>query len=168
MNAVQQAFGSDLANELINTYDGSHLVSDSQQDLIGERYLAEQIKLIEEQQKNSSVLNKWGHLLYEGDQPNKYTNSGSNVLTTVTEVASNLDSSLQKAPTSQTILSNQFIIENQAANIDREKSDESILNEIIDQVKREQDRVFREQALREELDKIKVFKNIKINSKFSD
>ena len=43
------------------------MVSDSQQDLIGERYLAEQIKRIQEQQKTSSILDKWGHLLYEGE-----------------------------------------------------------------------------------------------------
>jgi hypothetical protein len=56
-----------LAQELIKTYEGSNLVSDSQQDLIGERYLAEQIKRIQEQQKTSSILDKWGHLLYEGE-----------------------------------------------------------------------------------------------------
>lgn len=154
LNAVQQAFGSSLADELIKTYDGSHLVSDSQQDLIGERYLAEQIKLIEEQQKNSSVLNKWGHLLYEGDGPK--LKSGSNVLTTVTEVTSQNTSTVQRAPSvSQTVLSNQNTIETQATNIDNGKSDESILNEIIGQVKREQDRLYREQALKEEMDKIR-------------
>lgn len=68
LNAVQQAFGSNLAKELIKTYDGSNLVSDSQQDLIGERYLAEQIRLIQEQQKTTSILDKWSHLLYEGEK----------------------------------------------------------------------------------------------------
>lgn len=154
---MQQAFGSSLADELIKTYDGSHLVSDSQQDLIGERYLAEQIKLIEEQQKNSSVLNKWGHLLYEGDGPK--LDSASNVLTTVTEVTSQNTASFQKAPSiSQTVLSNQNTIETQATSIDNGKTDESILNEIIGQVKREQDRLYREQALKEEMDKIRVKK----------
>jgi hypothetical protein len=43
-------------------------VSDSQQDLIGERYLAEQIRLIQEQQKTTSILDKWSHLLYEGEK----------------------------------------------------------------------------------------------------
>jgi hypothetical protein len=162
LNAVQQAFGSSLADELIKTYDGSHLVSDSQQDLIGERYLAEQIKLIEEQQKNSSVLNKWGHLLYEGDGPK--LKSGSNVLTTVTEVTSQNTSTVQRAPSvSQTVLSNQNTIETQATNIDNGKSDESILNEIIGQVKREQDRLYREQALKEEMDKIRVKIHDRIN-----
>lgn len=84
LNAVQQAFGSSLASELIKTYDGSNLVSDSQQDLIGERYLAEQIKLIEQQQKDSSVLKKWSHLLYEGE---KYTQDEKNELTPPTESA---------------------------------------------------------------------------------
>lgn len=68
LNTVHQAFGSNLAQELIKTYEGSNLVSDSQQDLIGERYLAEQIRLIEEQQKKSSILDKWSHLLYEGEK----------------------------------------------------------------------------------------------------
>lgn len=64
---MQQAFGSNLAAELIKSYDGSNLVADSQQDLVGERYLAEQIRLIQEQQKTTSVLDKWSHLLYEGE-----------------------------------------------------------------------------------------------------
>ena len=71
LNTVQQAFGSNLADELITTYEGSNLVSDSQQDLVGERYLAEQIRLIQEQQKASSFLDKWSHLLYEGERDYK-------------------------------------------------------------------------------------------------
>ncbi len=71
MSAVKQAFGDNLADELIKTYDGSNLVSDSQQDLIGEKYLAEQIKLIQEQQRTSSILDKWSHLLYQGEQEDK-------------------------------------------------------------------------------------------------
>lgn len=71
LNAVHQAFGLNLAKELIKTYDGSNLVSDSQQDLIGERYLAEQIRLIQEQQKTTSILDKWSHLLYEGENPSE-------------------------------------------------------------------------------------------------
>jgi hypothetical protein len=43
-------------------------VSDSQQDLIGEKYLAEQIKIIQEQQRTTSILDKWSHLLYEGER----------------------------------------------------------------------------------------------------
>ncbi|CAF0784835.1 unnamed protein product [Brachionus calyciflorus] len=68
LNTVQQAFGSNLAQELIQSYDGSNLVADSQQDLVGERYLAEQIRLIQEQQRTTSVLDKWSHLLYEGER----------------------------------------------------------------------------------------------------
>lgn len=71
MNTVQQAFGSNLANELIKTYEGSNLVSDSQQDLVGDKYLAEQIRMIQEQQKTTSILDKWGHLLYEGERDYK-------------------------------------------------------------------------------------------------
>lgn len=68
MNAVQQAFGSNLAQELIKTYDGSNLTADSQQDLVGDRYLAKQIEIIQHQQKTSSILDKWSHLLYEGEK----------------------------------------------------------------------------------------------------
>lgn len=71
LNTVQQAFGSNLANELIKTYEGSNLVSDSQQDLVGDKYLAEQIRMIQEQQKTTSILDKWGHLLYEGERDYK-------------------------------------------------------------------------------------------------
>ena len=49
------------------------MISDSQQDLIGERYLAEQIRLIQEQQKTTSILDKWSHLLYEGENEYKST-----------------------------------------------------------------------------------------------
>lgn len=83
LNAVHQAFGLNLAKELIKTYDGSNLVSDSQQDLIGERYLAEQIRLIQEQQKTTSILDKWSHLLYEGE--NDYRSSPDQQKTTQIE-----------------------------------------------------------------------------------
>lgn len=78
LSAVKQAFGDNLAEELIKTYDGSNLVSDSQQDLIGEKYLAEQIKLIQEQQRTSSILDKWSHLLYQGEQDDKHEEEVSN------------------------------------------------------------------------------------------
>ena len=78
LNAVHQAFGQNLAKELIKTYDGSNLISDSQQDLIGERYLAEQIRLIQEQQKTTSILDKWSHLLYEGENEYKEHKVSSN------------------------------------------------------------------------------------------
>lgn len=77
MNTVQQAFGSNLANELIKTYEGSNLVSDSQQDLVGDKYLAEQIRMIQEQQKTTSILDKWGHLLYEGERDYKSSNANN-------------------------------------------------------------------------------------------
>lgn len=148
LHAVQRAFGSSLASELINTYDGSHLVSDSQQDLIGERYLAEQIKLIEQQQKNSSVLNKWSHLLYEGEKYEKLNKSSStNVLTTVTEVTSNAQTTLSSTTIpkaeSNTYLPTEYL---PAAGQNFEtvmKSDESLLNDIIQQVRAEQDNVSR-------------------------
>jgi hypothetical protein len=86
LSAVKQAFGDNLAEELIKTYDGSNLVSDSQQDLIGEKYLAEQIKIIQEQQRTSSILDKWSHLLYQGEQEDKQEEEVSNAEQEETEV----------------------------------------------------------------------------------
>ena len=77
LNAVQQAFGSNLAQELIKTYDGSNLTADSQQDLVGDRYLAKQIEIIQHQQKTSSILDKWSHLLYEGEKDDSSSASAS-------------------------------------------------------------------------------------------
>jgi hypothetical protein len=74
---VQQAFGSNLAQELIKTYDGSNLTADSQQDLVGDRYLAKQIEIIQHQQKTSSILDKWSHLLYEGEKEDSSSASAS-------------------------------------------------------------------------------------------
>jgi hypothetical protein len=53
---------------LIRNYEGSNIVADNQQDLVGDRYLSEQIKRINEENKKKSILDKWGHLLYEGDK----------------------------------------------------------------------------------------------------
>lgn len=49
----------------MQTYDGSAVQADTQQDLIGEKYLSEQIKRIQETKK--SVIDRYAHLLYEGD-----------------------------------------------------------------------------------------------------
>ncbi len=56
----------------MHSYDGSTLVADSQQDLIGDRYLAEQIRQINEENKSKSILDKWGHLLYQGEDEHNY------------------------------------------------------------------------------------------------
>ena len=56
----------------MHSYDGSTLVADSQQDLIGDKYLAEQIRQINEDNKNKSILDKWGHLLYQGEDEKSY------------------------------------------------------------------------------------------------
>lgn len=154
LNAVQQAFGSSLASELIKTYDGSHLVSDSQQDLIGERYLAEQIKLIEQQQKDSSVLNKWSHLLYEGEKYDK--SSLNNNLTTVTETTDNAVASQSNASINkESFMPSQLFIEKQAEVL--KKSDDSFLNEIIEQVKAEKNlNIEQEQSLKDALENIKI------------
>ncbi len=77
---------------MIKTYEGSNLVSDSQQDLVGERYLAEQIRLIQEQQRQHSFLDKWGHLLYEGEKEYKSPSSVAQ-----TQVSAKLESALSNA-----------------------------------------------------------------------
>lgn len=97
LSTVQQAFGSNLANELIKTYEGSNLVSDSQQDLVGDKYLAEQIRMIQEQQKTTSILDKWGHLLYEGERDYKSSTSagvggGANCVSTGSKTSINAQS----------------------------------------------------------------------------
>lgn len=71
LHTLQAAFPK-VANKLINTYDGSTLVADGQQDLIGDRYLAEQIRRINEENKKKSILDKWSHLLYEGEDEKTY------------------------------------------------------------------------------------------------
>jgi hypothetical protein len=60
-----------LANQLLQTYDGSAIVTDTQQDLIGEKYLEEQIKRAHDYQKKNSVIERYSHLLYEGDKDYK-------------------------------------------------------------------------------------------------
>ena len=51
------------------------MVADSQQDLIGDKYLAEQIRQINEDNKNKSILDKWSHLLYQGEDEKNYTSA---------------------------------------------------------------------------------------------
>ena len=53
---------------MLTTYDGSAIVTDTQQDLIGEKYLEEQIKRAHDYQKKNSVIDRYSHLLYEGDK----------------------------------------------------------------------------------------------------
>jgi hypothetical protein len=69
LNALEKAFGPSMKNELLTSYDGSSIVSDNQQDLIGERYISEQIKYI--QQKKTSIVDKYAHLFYEGEKDYK-------------------------------------------------------------------------------------------------
>lgn len=68
---MQAAFPK-FANKLLTSYEGSNIVSDSQQDLIGDRYLAEQIRQINEENRKKSILDKWSHLLYEGEDERSY------------------------------------------------------------------------------------------------
>ncbi|CAF0784799.1 unnamed protein product [Brachionus calyciflorus] len=72
--AVQTAFPN-VAKKILNTYDGSNIISDSQQDLVGDRYLAEQIRQINEENRKKSILDKWSHLLYEGEDEKTYVSS---------------------------------------------------------------------------------------------
>jgi hypothetical protein len=65
---VQQAFGANLATELFETYNGSSIVTDNKQDLVGAQYLAKQIQNIEEDQRRSSVIERYSYLLYEGEK----------------------------------------------------------------------------------------------------
>jgi hypothetical protein len=65
---VQQAFGANLTTELLNSYDGSSIITDNKQDLVGEQYLAKQIKSIEEDQKKRSIIDRYAYLLYEGEK----------------------------------------------------------------------------------------------------
>lgn len=71
VDIVRSAFPK-LANNLISSYEGSSIIADSAQDLIGDKYLEAQIRQINEQNKKTSILDKWGHLLYEGEDEETY------------------------------------------------------------------------------------------------
>jgi hypothetical protein len=66
LQAIKQAFGTNLTSKLLETYDGSQIVVDNQQDLIGERYIAEQIRAVNA--SKTSVIDRYAHLLYEGEK----------------------------------------------------------------------------------------------------
>ncbi len=55
------------SKKIIDTYDGSSIVTDTNQTLVGEEYYAKQIAEIKERNK-TSFLTKWNHLLYQGDE----------------------------------------------------------------------------------------------------
>lgn len=61
-----------VAGQILNSYEGAQLMTDSKQDLVGEKYLSEQIKMINEENKKKSILDKWSHLLYEGEDEKTY------------------------------------------------------------------------------------------------
>lgn len=68
MSLVRTAFPR-VAEELLNpVYDGANLVTDTKQDLLGEKYLAEQIKKVNEENKKKSILDSYNYMLYEGDK----------------------------------------------------------------------------------------------------
>jgi hypothetical protein len=83
LQAIEKAFGSNMKNELITSYQGSSIVSDNQQDLIGDRYIAEQIKNV--QATKRSIVDRYAHLFYEGEKdykpseynPQKYISASS-------------------------------------------------------------------------------------------
>jgi hypothetical protein len=56
--------------KIIDTYEGSNIISDSNQALVGEEYYAKQIEDIKRKNK-TSFLTKWDHLLYAGDETYK-------------------------------------------------------------------------------------------------
>ncbi len=56
--------------KIIETYEGSNIVSDNNQELIGEKYYSRQIEDINRKNK-ISFLEKWDHLLYQGDETYK-------------------------------------------------------------------------------------------------
>jgi hypothetical protein len=74
LNTFQKAFPK-IATALVNSYDGSTIQSDTNQDLIGDKYLTEQIRKINSDNKNKSILDKWSHLLYEGEDEATYTSA---------------------------------------------------------------------------------------------
>ena len=138
---MHQAFGQNLAKELIKTYDGSNLISDSQQDLIGERYLAEQIRLIQEQQRTTSILDKWSHLLYEGENEYKIPHENQKTLHEIRTVSkggssSHFSTSLQNNKTLLENVSNSFqsrLLEGET--ISSLNSDQRFLTHILDATK---------------------------------
>jgi hypothetical protein len=83
LETFQKAFPK-IAPALISSYDGSTIHSDNNQDLIGDRYLAEQIKRINEENKKKSILDKWSHLLYEGEDERTYTSATETPITDLT------------------------------------------------------------------------------------
>ena len=139
-------------------------MSDSQQDLVGERYLAEQIKLIEQQQKNSSVLNKWSHLLYEGEKYTKNDINQMHVLSSVTEDPSSYQGETQSAASIPTMFSHvvEQPVESQASYLE---ITEDIINDLTSHLNNERAKTQtdqsaanreHEQRIKEVLDKIKV------------
>jgi len=65
LDNFQRAFPSH-GKKIIETYEGSNIQTDSNQELIGEQYYTKQIADIKHKNK-TSFLNKWDHLLYQGD-----------------------------------------------------------------------------------------------------
>lgn len=67
VHTVARAFPN-YARQLLKPSEGASMTADTKQDLIGDKYLTEQIKRINEENKKKSILDKWSHLLYEGDK----------------------------------------------------------------------------------------------------
>lgn len=66
LDNFQRAFPAH-EKKIINTYEGSNMTSDTNQELIGEKYYSKQIADIKQKNK-ISFLEKWDHLLYQGDE----------------------------------------------------------------------------------------------------
>jgi len=119
--------------------------------LIGERYLAEQIKLIEQQQKDSSVLKKWSHLLYEGEKCN---NDGKNGLTTVAESVKTSQVSLTN-PTTATSKTDDDILDSILNMVRINEINQARLNDEDNKTKVEADLQRAVEAARIESDRLK-------------
>jgi hypothetical protein len=58
-----------IAEQLLPpNYDGSKLVTDTKQDLLGEHYLSQQIKRVNEENKKRSIVDTYNYILYKGDR----------------------------------------------------------------------------------------------------
>lgn len=64
-----------VADEILKTnYDGSDLIADNTQDLVGEKYLEQQIKKVNEENRKKSILDSYNYMLYEGDHTRRLEN----------------------------------------------------------------------------------------------
>lgn len=69
MDLLRSAFPSRVSEQILKTdYDGSKLIKDTRQDLLGEEYLERQIRKVKEENVKKSILDTYNYMLYEGDR----------------------------------------------------------------------------------------------------